>query len=100
MPKDVFKRGNTVATYIRSRKFPAQWLNTDIDTQTINILAELLAENGQEDQIHTKITSCGHPLCKCCDHIIASTSNDINPNVNMDCSTENIVYLITIMFKM
>lgn len=95
-PQLVFKRGKTIGNHLISTKFND---NSDIDSETINILASLLNENTYTSYTSSK---CNHPRCLCCDSILESTSfqdttklNTFYINNNFNCNSTNILYYIT-----
>ena len=71
-------------------------LFTKTDRENIQILSSL----SRQHEGH-KITKCGHPRCKCCQHVtdtdsiyVPHVNYTIQVDCNMDCNSHNIVYLI------
>jgi len=97
-PQIVFKRDNTLASILIRAKFTsteASEMNLD---NTINILAELHAEN-----IHNYLVSpCQNSKCKLCNNITVTntfsstvTKKTYNITEPMNCNTTSVIYLIT-----
>ena len=95
-PQIVYKKGPTIGNNLCKSKFQDQ-----VDIENLNILLQLYSENDNNSNI-TNIKQCGHPKCKCCDHI------DTNPNYSdsdhtqvyttndsFNCNSKDIIYLIT-----
>lgn len=104
MPQLVFKRGKTIGNNLISTKFN---YSSNLDRETINILASLLTENSPnipQMNINSNYRSskCAHPNCLCCDSIIESeVYSDSNNhktyhiNNNFNCNSKNLIYYIT-----
>lgn len=96
-PQLVFKKHKTLATYLTSAAYPPRWLRNGRtrDTDTVNILAQLLQEN-----MDKPVEACKHPRCLCCNSIRDLTYiNKLQPNLivqheTLTCNSKNIIYLI------
>jgi len=103
-PQIVFKRDNTVANYLIRAKFRSEIpndsrvnriLECNDDSDIINILAELHAENNS-------VMPCNTLRCKLCSNFKTSSSftssvtkKTYNITYSMSCYTSNVIYLVT-----
>jgi len=97
-PQIVYKRGQTLSNILIRARFNSQVqpILGHNDQEINHFLEELHASN-----VHS-VTICGKRLCKCC-HAISpketfisvNTKQEYAINENMNCDTQNIIYLIT-----
>jgi GIY-YIG catalytic domain len=94
LPVVVFKRGQTIGNLLTSSTFHPPMPRLD---NTLDILEELLAYTNDSN----KIVRCGHPLCKCCDCLLETstiTSTDGHRsfaiNDHLSCNSTNVIYVI------
>ena len=104
LPQIVFKRGKTLANSLISAKFPAPWLsqNSVNADENVLILAGLLAENENSESPDSNMSRCNKPRCKCCVSVVSASSFTSSVTKKQykiqskgNCSSANIVYLIT-----
>lgn len=96
-PQIVFKRGKTLGNVLVKSKFQTAF--DEIDRNNIEILASLLESNYQNPP---SVTKCNVHKCKCCQHITCTSFFHDTDNKrqfpiteNFNCSTKNVIYLIT-----
>ena len=99
VPCIVYKRGNTIANCLVRARYINNSTSNSIMNNTIQILAELHAENTAVD---FSVTPCKNRNCKCCRFIISTDifQSTITGKIytipnKLNCSSSHVIYLIT-----